>query len=162
MVTGEGELLGWHNFQRLKAGSRVVADHTRIRRGSTSKLAKKMTFLFELTSSGQAVSAVVAITARPQFWCRMTPLPTQSSFSPAARIIRGSPRKTPCRHRKSLGRMSSRYFRQDFISLVRQAIWRVQRRTSLLHQQFSLKVLHQRIHRIVRYLQRIACIFDPQ
>ena len=92
MVTGEGELLGWHNFQRLKARSRVVADHTRIRRGSTSKLAKKMTFLFELTSSGQAVSAVVAITARPQFWCQMTPLPTQSSFSPAARIIRGSPR----------------------------------------------------------------------
>ena len=127
-----------------------------------SKLAKKKPFLYQLTSSGQAVSAVVAITARPQFWCRMTPLPTQSSFSPAARIIRGSPRKTPCRHRKSLGRMSSRYFRQDFISLVRQAIWRVQRRTSLLHQQFSLKVLHQRIHRIVRYLQRIACIFDPQ
>jgi hypothetical protein len=78
MVRGEGEFWGWHDFQRLKARS-CVADDIESDGIPPRNWAKKMTFLNELTSSGQAVSAVLAITARPQFWCRMTPLPTSRS-----------------------------------------------------------------------------------
>ena len=57
MVTGDGELWGWHDFQRVEARSRVVADDTQIRRRSTSKLAKKITFLNEFTGSVHVTAA---------------------------------------------------------------------------------------------------------
>jgi len=57
MGTGEGEFWGCHDFQRLKARSRGVADHTRIRRGPTSKLAKKIAFLNQCMGSLHRLAA---------------------------------------------------------------------------------------------------------
>ena len=34
--------------------------------------------------------------------------------------------------------------------------------TGFFHQMLSLEILHERIYRLVRYLQRFGYVFDPQ